>query len=82
MKYYEITGGDKADRLVDALIVMLIRDEKMMEMAYLVLETAGSFCVYDSCLNDLEPDERECAEAILNALRRIGRCRFPEDQDE
>lgn len=30
----------------------------------------------------LEPDERECAEVILNALRRIGRCRFPEDQDE
>lgn len=28
MKYYEITGGDKADRLVDALIVTLIRDEK------------------------------------------------------
>lgn len=40
---------------------------------------AGNAC---AALYDLEAVERECAEVILNALRRIGRCRFPEDQGE
>lgn len=36
---------------------------------------AGNAC---AALYDLEPDERECAEAIIKALERNGRCRVPE----